>query len=269
MKNEERITEEQRQKEESEMEEKRKFYFAREEIIKGYAHWDLGEFGDFIGEYVVPEEKKVYGYWHPEMRYWLSRRAYITYTLSASDEEETRHMVKYYHKGFSYATTEKLLQRWCWVTWHLEFEDDSEYVCYEHKSEKRLPYYNPKTRSKNTSNKRRIFFTDEEKNNKLMHWNLGEYGNFYGVYIVPEERKIYGLHVPRENSKFVHWASIHYIPYKCDEKLEKQFIENPNATVSDFIKGLRWFLWYVLIEDEQERERWEDGKENSENLTLV
>ena len=257
MKNGKSITEEQKLKEGSEMEEVRRVYFTREEMLKGLAHWNLGDWGHFFADYVVPEENKIYGYLQPKGIYWRCEEAYIIYALPKREENKVKDMFinpEHYYE----VSASALAKRWDWEIWYVELVNKS-----------KVKYYNHKSRNKNIQNKRKISFSDEERKNELMHWNLGEYGDFFGYYVVPEERKIYGLHVPRENSKFVHWASIHYIPYKCDEKLEKQFIEDPNATALDFIKGLRWFLWYVLIEDEQERERWEDGKENSENFTLV
>jgi len=249
MKNEERIS--QKQKEGSEMEEARKVYFTRKEMLKGLAHWDLGDWGHFFADYVIPEENKIYGYLQPKGIYWRCEEAYIIYALPKREENKVKDMSinpEHYYE----VSASALAKRWDWGIWYVELVNKS-----------KVKYYNHKSRNKNIQNKRKISFSDEERKNELMHWNLGEYGDFFGYYVVPEERKIYGLHVPLENNKFAHWGSIYYVPYDCEKRSEREFMEDPNATATDFIRRLRWFTWYFQIEDERERERWNNEEKTN------
>jgi len=44
---------------------KRKIEFTEEEKLKGLNHIDLFECGDFYAEYILPEDRELYGWWDP------------------------------------------------------------------------------------------------------------------------------------------------------------------------------------------------------------
>lgn len=109
-----------------------------------------------------------------------------------------------------------------------------------------------------------IEFTEEEK---LKGWNsvdLNDWGDFYGEYIVPEERKIFGHWFPTEwalqetddpelkqlsfdDQPF--YVSISYMPL-CENE-EEEVLQDPNATASDFL-SLAWSDWILALQKEQE-----------------
>ena len=109
-----------------------------------------------------------------------------------------------------------------------------------------------------------IEFTEEEK---LRGWNsvdLNDWGTFYGDYVVPEERKIFGHWYPTEwalqktddpelkqlsfdDQPF--YVSISYMPL-CENE-EGELLQDPNATASDFL-SLAWCDWILALQKEQE-----------------
>ena len=111
---------------------------------------------------------------------------------------------------------------------------------------------------------RKIEFTEEEK---LRGWNsvdLNDWGDFYGDYVVPEERKIFGHWFPTEwalqetddpelkqlsfdDQPF--YVSISYMPL-CENE-EEEVLQDPNATASDFL-SLAWCDWILALQKEQE-----------------
>lgn len=111
---------------------------------------------------------------------------------------------------------------------------------------------------------RKLEFTEEER---LKGWNvvyLSEWGDFYGEYIVPEQRKVYGYWYPTEWSlqetddpelkqlsfdDQPFYVSISYMPL-CENE-EEEVLRDPNATASDFL-SLAWCDWILALQKEQE-----------------
>jgi len=55
--------------------------FTEDEKLKGWNHVDLGDFGDFYGDLIVPELREIYGWWYP-----------TEYTLKETDDPEIKEL---------------------------------------------------------------------------------------------------------------------------------------------------------------------------------
>lgn len=239
----------------------RRIYFMEDEKLRGWNYVDLGEFGDFYGEYVLPEKHTIYGYWYPTK--WTIRRSKdpVMQNLSIKDapfwaslkympeiEQEEEEIKQDEHAIASDFLAFK------WSDWILRLEKKEEEAAYE---------------------ERVIAFDDYERIRGKNKIDLGESGDFIVEYIAPADRKIFGYWEPseeemermREEGKIAEdcespfWAVLDYIPYERGEDIERELLRDKGATASDFLE-LSWEYWDIDISNQKVDEK--GGKRNEQ-----
>lgn len=232
-------------------EQERRIYFTEDEKIRGWNYVDLDEYGDFYGEYVLPDKRTMFGFWYPTK--WVIRRskdpvirkltikdapywASLIYRAEIKEEEEEI-------RKDPYAVASDFLA-FKWYDWTLTLEmEDKEEQDEEVKCKDRI-----------------IEFTEQERLKGENKIDLGEQGDFVAEYIIPDDREVYGYWTPteeaieelREDGELTgddegpFWARISYIPFERDEELENELLKDIEAEASEFLE-LGWEYWDVVI----------------------
>jgi len=114
----------------------------------------------------------------------------------------------------------------------------------------------------------RIEFTDYEKEHRLNVIDLGDEGEFYGEYVVPELRRVYGywyatekaIDQLREDGWEIEddfepiWASVdYYIVNERTEQREKDLLNDENVWAFHFLE-LDWDNKEVYVESQEDAE---------------
>ncbi len=98
----------------------------------------------------------------------------------------------------------------------------------------------------------KIVITIEEIQDSKFKVDLGEFGEFSCMYVIPERREIYGSWQPSKKlekklelflGKKPYITTLHYVVAESDRELENDLLYTEDARVSDFV-ALKWDDWY-------------------------
>ena len=230
----------------------RKIEFTEEEKLRGWNSVDLNDWGDFYGDYVVPEERKIFGHWFP-----------TEWALQETDDPELKQLSfddQPFYVSISYMPLceneeEELLQdpnatasdflSLAWSDWILALQKEQELE-----------------EVRKMKNKVRVIEFSEIEKLRLNHIELEEYGDFRAEYIVPEKRRIVGWWTPTEEAieelqkdgEIIGEAgeplraAIYYIPYNYELEREEKLLNDEKASASDFLE-LGWYTWEIYLEN--------------------
>lgn len=108
---------------------------------------------------------------------------------------------------------------------------------------------------------RKIAITIEEIEGDKFRLDLGEFGEFTCIYLIPERRGIFGRWQPSRKleeklgqflGKQPYMTTLYYVVAESDRERENDLIYSEDAKLTDFV-ALKWDNWHL---GDRERAEW-------------